>query len=148
MPSRILSSSARTSVCGEAVVEAAAAASGETATAAALPTARPSSVRRESGADIELSPVVRAPGGRRVLGHDIDRCKYLTVRWSVLGECQVRQTMVEPAWYPRRWRRVAARSGNDAEQDQRQADDHRQQCPQAIRDARREIIEGGGLSTD
>src|SRR3954471_24126106 len=68
MPSRILSSSARTSVCGEAVVEAAAAASGETATAAALPTARPSSVRRESGAAIELSPVVRAPGERRVLG--------------------------------------------------------------------------------
>src|SRR3954452_8398610 len=68
MPSRILSSSAFTSLCGKAVFEAASAASGETATAAALPTARPSSVRRESGADIELSPVVRAPGGRRVLG--------------------------------------------------------------------------------
>src|SRR3954447_26960139 len=68
MPSRILSSSASMSLCGKALFESASAASGETPTAAALPTARPSSVRRESGAAIELSPVVRAPGERRVLG--------------------------------------------------------------------------------
>src|SRR4051812_34148896 len=61
MPSRILSSSASMSLCGNASIVAASAASGEMATAAALPTARPSSVRRESGTDIDFLLSSRRP---------------------------------------------------------------------------------------